>query len=72
VVTTTRGIEAVAAARDGEHVVVADTADALAAGVLRVLDHPEERDRLRERARSLLESDYRWESVGERWRALVT
>jgi glycosyltransferase involved in cell wall biosynthesis len=71
VVTTTRGIEAVGGARDGEHVLVADTPEGLAAAVLRVLDEPGERARLRAAAHALLERDYRWEAVGARWRALV-
>ncbi|WP_299050347.1 glycosyltransferase family 4 protein [uncultured Nocardioides sp.] len=71
VVTTTRGIEAVGGARDGEHVLVADSPEDLAAAVLAVLDDPSERDRLRTAAHALLAADYRWEAVGARWRALV-
>ena len=70
VVTTTRGIEALASARAGTHVAVADDAPEFARAVLRLLDDEEERGRMRSAAHELLLAEYQWSVIGEAWRRL--
>jgi glycosyltransferase involved in cell wall biosynthesis len=59
VVTTPIGIEGIEA-RDGEHVLVADTAEAFAAHLVRLLQDDVLRARLAHNARSLALQDHQW------------
>jgi glycosyltransferase involved in cell wall biosynthesis len=59
IVTTPIGIEGIEA-RDGEHVLVAETAEAFAGCVVRLLDDAGLRQRLGRRARELARRDHSW------------
>ncbi len=63
VVTTTIGAEGLRV-RDGHEVVLADTPEAFAAAVQRLLDDRSARQNLGAAGRSLIEAHYRWESLG--------
>jgi glycosyltransferase involved in cell wall biosynthesis len=67
VVSTTLGAEGLAA-RDGEHLLVADTPESFAAAVSGLLDSPEARARLGAAGRALLEREYVWPRA---WEALA-
>ncbi|GLZ48520.1 hypothetical protein Acsp06_47050 [Actinomycetospora sp. NBRC 106375] len=71
VVSTTLGVEAVPQARHGEHLVCADDGDEFARAILRLLDDPGLRERLRRAAHELVARHYRWESIGHRWSSLI-
>jgi len=62
VVTNAAGIDGVVGARDGVHYLEAEGADALAEAAARLLASPEERVRIAAAARSLVDSEYSWES----------
>jgi sugar transferase (PEP-CTERM/EpsH1 system associated) len=62
VVATPLGCEGIAAI-DGEHLLVADTAPALAAAVVRVLDDRALADALARNGRALVEARYGWGSI---------
>jgi glycosyltransferase involved in cell wall biosynthesis len=65
VVSTTMGLSGIDA-RDGEHVLVADTPETFADRVVRLLRDPAAGDRLAQAARRLVEERYTWErSVAE-------
>ena len=66
VVSTTLGAEGLAA-RDGEHLLLADSAPAFAEAVSRLLARPEDRQRLGMAGRLLLEKQYTWEAA---WRTI--
>ncbi len=59
VVSTPLGAEGLPA-RDGEHLLLAETAESIAAAVSRLLRSPEERARLGTAGRALLERDFTW------------
>ena len=63
VIATHKGAEGLAA-HDGEHLLLADTPEALLAAVLRLLDEPETAHRLATAARKLVETHYGWEAIG--------
>jgi polysaccharide biosynthesis protein PslH len=69
VVSTRLGCEGIAVA-DGEHLLLADDADAFAAAVLRLLDEPALRASLARSARELVEGRYGWDAIVERLDAL--
>jgi sugar transferase (PEP-CTERM/EpsH1 system associated) len=64
VVATTKGIEGIAAA-DGEHFLLADSADDLAASIVRLFDDPDLRRRLGRAARRFVEQSFDWSGVQE-------
>jgi len=61
-VSTSVGCEGIAV-RDGEHLLIADDADAFARAVLRLLDDRDLAAALGRRGRTLAEREYSWESV---------
>jgi len=65
VVSTTLGAEGLDA-RDGEHLLLADSAAAFAEAVSRLLARPEERRRLGMAGRLLLEKQYTWDAAWRR------
>jgi glycosyltransferase involved in cell wall biosynthesis len=69
-VSTALGVEALPAAQDGEHLVIAGDGVGFADAVLGLLDDPARRLRLRANANALLHERYRWSVVGRPWRAL--
>ena len=69
-VSTTLGAEGIDA-RDGEHLLLADGADAFAAAVARALGDPELRARLAARGRRLVEERYDWRALGDRLEVLL-
>jgi polysaccharide biosynthesis protein PslH len=68
-VSTTVGCEGVAV-RDGEHLVVADGAEAFATRILELFDDDQLRQHLGLAGRRLVEAEYSWERAGERLEAL--
>lgn len=62
VVATTRGAAGLEA-RDGEHLVLADTPEAFASAVVRLLREPEGAEQIARRARRLAETRYDWTSI---------
>jgi glycosyltransferase involved in cell wall biosynthesis len=60
VVSTTVGAEGLTV-KNGEHLLVADTAEDFARASVSLLQDPELRNRLRRNARSLVERSYRWD-----------
>lgn len=72
VVTTSIGCEGLAA-RDGEHVLIADDPEAFALAVVALLQDPARRRALGEAGRRLVEAEYSWERCGDKLlRALET
>jgi glycosyltransferase involved in cell wall biosynthesis len=65
IVSTTLGAEGIDV-RDGEHLVLADDAQAFADRVVELLRRPDERTRLGDAARSQAEAKYSWSILGER------
>ncbi|MEN6604672.1 MAG: glycosyltransferase family 4 protein, partial [Bryobacteraceae bacterium] len=65
VVSTRLGAEGLAGI-DGEHLLVADSASDFTSAVSRLLDSPEERDRIAKGGRSLFEAEYTWEAGWEK------
>lgn len=72
VVTTPLGVDAIPQLVPGEHAVSASGADGLAEAVLSLLDDPARLDTLRTAARELVDRHYRWDAIGQTWRALVS
>jgi glycosyltransferase involved in cell wall biosynthesis len=70
VVTTRKGAEGLAA-RDGEHLLLADTPEELTAAILRLLSEPETARRLAAAARQLVEERYGWAAIGGELAAFV-
>lgn len=70
VVSTTKGAEGLEVI-DNEHLLLADTPEAFADAVLRVLSDSSLRERLRYNARILVEQRYDWEIIGTQFVALV-
>lgn len=70
VVTTTRGVEALAPVRDGTHVRVEDDAAGFARAVLDLLSDVEEPERMRSAVHAVLEKAYTWPVIAASWRAL--
>jgi sugar transferase (PEP-CTERM/EpsH1 system associated) len=64
-VSTTVGCEGIDV-RDGEHLLVADTPDALAAAIVRLLEDPALGAQLGEAGRRLVEDKYSWDFAGQR------
>jgi glycosyltransferase involved in cell wall biosynthesis len=64
-VSTTRGCEGIAV-RDGEHLLIADGAEAFAAAVVRLFEDPALGAALGAAGRALMEREYSWELAGER------
>ncbi len=58
--TAAEGIDAVG----GEHLIIANTAPEFAAAVLRLMDRPEERTRIAQGGRRLVEAQYGWRALG--------
>jgi glycosyltransferase involved in cell wall biosynthesis len=69
VVTTTVGCTGIAL-EHGRSALVADTEEAFASAVLQLLGNPGDRTRLAQEGRNLVESRYRWKSIGARLNAL--
>jgi glycosyltransferase involved in cell wall biosynthesis len=65
VVTNRAGIDGLAGALDGVHYLEAEDPGALAECCAHLLEHPDERVRLAERARALVEREYSWASRAE-------
>lgn len=65
VVSTTLGAEGLAA-RDGEHLLLADSAPAFAEAVSKLLASPQDRQRLGMAGRALLEKEYTWDAAWRR------
>lgn len=63
VVSTSMGAEGINAV-SGTHLLIADTPEAFADAIVRVLEDNELRSNLRSAARSLVEQYYSWESIG--------
>jgi glycosyltransferase involved in cell wall biosynthesis len=70
-VSTSLGCEGIAV-RDGEHLLIGDTAEAFAAAVVRARDDPELGARLGAAGRELMAERYSWDAAGERLQALYT
>jgi glycosyltransferase involved in cell wall biosynthesis len=66
VVSTTIGAEGLAA-RNGEHILLADSASAFADAVSKLLASPQDRQRLGMAGRLLLEEQYTWDAA---WRGI--
>lgn len=71
VVSTGLGIEAFPESVAGVHYLQADEPAAFASAVLELLNDETRRRQLAANARELVNSRYRWETVGERWNRLV-
>ncbi len=69
VVSTSLGAEGLGAV-DGFHLAIADTPQAFAAAVVKLLESPERRRQFGEAGRSLLEARFTWEAGWERLRRL--
>lgn len=70
VVATPKGAEGLAA-RPGEEILIADKPGALAALCLRLLESPALRQAMAEKGRKLVETQYGWEGIGEKFCNLV-
>ena len=70
VVSTTKGADGLGV-KPGENILIADTPEAFARAILRLLDAPDLRTRLAAQGRRLVESTYGWESIGQRLDDLV-
>lgn len=68
-VSTTVGAEGIDV-RDGEHILLADTAEEFAAATLRLLSEPELSARLAHNGRCLMEARYGWDAIGTQLRRL--
>jgi polysaccharide biosynthesis protein PslH len=68
-VSTAVGCEGIGV-RDGEHLLVADSAEEFAAAIVRLLDDRELGRRLGAAGRQFIEDEYSWERAGERLEAL--
>jgi glycosyltransferase involved in cell wall biosynthesis len=64
-VSTTIGCEGIDVRHD-EHLLIGDTAESFAAGILRLFDEAEVGDALGRRGRELIERRYSWEHAGDR------
>ena len=64
-VSTTLGCEGVRV-RDGEHLLVADGADAFAAAIARLFEHPGLGHALGSAGRGLVEREYSWDLAADR------
>ena len=71
IVSTTLGAEGIEV-RDGEHLLLADQADAFADRVVELLRRPDERARLGDAARRQAEARYSWRILGERLAAVYS
>jgi glycosyltransferase involved in cell wall biosynthesis len=65
VVSTTLGCEGVNV-RDGEHLLIGDTAEVFALQILHLFEHPEVGEALGRAGRELTEREYSWDYAGER------
>ena len=65
VVSTTLGCEGVNV-RDGEHLLIGDTAEVFALQILHLFEHPEVGEVLGRAGRELTEREYSWDYAGER------
>jgi glycosyltransferase involved in cell wall biosynthesis len=66
IVSTTIGAEGIAV-RDGENILIADTVEAFAQAVVRVLQEPALGERLRRNGRRWVEERYNWRRAYSRW-----
>lgn len=66
IVSTTIGAEGIEL-QDGVHALIADTPEALAAAVVRVLQNPALGEQLRQNGRQWVEEHYNWRKVYSRW-----
>jgi glycosyltransferase involved in cell wall biosynthesis len=66
IVSTTIGAEGIAV-RDGDNILIADTAEAFAQAVIRLLQEPTLGEWLRENGRRWVEERYNWRQVYARW-----
>ena len=66
IVSTTIGAEGIDV-RDGENMLVADTAEAFARAVIRLLQEPALGERLRDSGRRWVQEHYDWRTVYGRW-----
>lgn len=64
-VSTTLGCEGIASC-DGEHLLIADDAEAFASRIVELFESPEQRDRLGAAGRALAEAKYSWDVAGDR------
>jgi len=70
IVSTTIGCEGIAA-RDGEEIVIADDRHRFSKSVIELLTDRDERTRISENARRLVEQSYSWSQIGIRASAAV-
>ncbi len=70
VVSTRLGVEGLDVT-PGEHLLIADSAQAFATAILRLLDHPEEGVALATAARALVEARFSWAQVARQFEAIL-
>jgi sugar transferase (PEP-CTERM/EpsH1 system associated) len=70
IVSTSMGAEGVPELRDGEHVLLADTARAFADALVRVLDDPALRQRMGAAGRAMVAAHYDWRVIAPRLEAV--
>jgi glycosyltransferase involved in cell wall biosynthesis len=70
VVSTTMGSEGLDVT-DGEHLLVADSPDAFATAVIRLLERRDVAEQLANRGRRLVAERYDWHAIGARYAAMV-
>jgi glycosyltransferase involved in cell wall biosynthesis len=70
VVSTTMGAEGINCV-NGEHILLADTAQSLAEAIAAVLTKPQLAENLAGNARRLVEQSYSWDSLGDQFRNIV-
>jgi polysaccharide biosynthesis protein PslH len=66
IVSTSVGAEGIQAV-DGEHILIADTPEEFAAAIIRLVGSPMECERLGSNARRLIEREYAWDAIGDRF-----
>lgn len=70
VISTSKGAEGLAV-ENNEHILIADDAASFAAGVLRLLKDADLQNRLTANARRLVEQQYDWDRIGQRYVELI-
>lgn len=71
VVSTPLGIDAIPEAKHGVHLLMAEDPQDFATSVLLLLDDTEQRRAMTDAAFELLNRDYRWNGIGDRWNRLL-
>jgi len=66
VVTTSLGAEGIKG-KDGEHFLVADEAEEMTEKILSLLEDREKRESVGKKARALIEKEYTWDTIGEKF-----